>query len=52
MAEALAQFTSDLFNISLEEAELGLGIFFTSAGLFILALATFLPGSGDIMDDY
>lgn len=47
MAEALAQFTADLLNISLEEAKLGLGIFFTSVGLFILALVTFLPGSDD-----
>ena len=45
MAEALAQFTADLFSVSLEEAQLGLGTFFTSVGLFILALVTFLPGS-------
>ncbi len=51
MAEALAQFTADLFSVSLEEAKLGLGIFFTSIGFFLFTFATFIPGSDDIMDN-
>jgi hypothetical protein len=42
MVEALAQFTADLFNISLEETKLGLGILFSIIGFFLFMLATFL----------
>jgi hypothetical protein len=51
MAEVFAQFTADLFSVSLEEAKLGLGIFFTSVGFLLLFFATFIRYLIDIMSD-
>ncbi len=49
MAEALAQFTADLFSVSLEEAKLGLGIFFSSIGFFLFYIGYISTSCEDII---
>jgi hypothetical protein len=49
MTEALAQFTADLLNISLEETKLGLGILFSIIGLFLFYIGYISTSCEDII---